>query len=104
MTKTNEEINEKNLIEQLRLTLPELEPSFQERLATYKGEGYPSNYEVVGMCFKPKFKEELSKGEISEFLQRAAFFIERVCKSGNPEAVNVIWVKIFEWLLPRPTE
>lgn len=99
-----EEINEKNLVEQLRANFPELENSFKERAATYEGEKYPSNYEVVGFIFKPELKKELSKGELTGFLRRAASFIERVCKSGDTEAINVIWIKIFEWLLFRPKD
>ena len=99
-----EEINDKNLIEQLRLTFPELEGQFQQRLSMHEGESYPSNYEGVGFVFQPKLNEELSKGEISEFVRRAAFFMERVCKSEDPEAINVIWIKILEWLLTRRKE
>ncbi len=99
-----EKITEKNLIEQLRLTFPELEDSIQARLDMHKGKDIPGNYEIVGFLFKPKLKEELSKGELTEFLRRAALFIERVCHSGDPEAINVIWVKLFEWLLHLPKE
>jgi len=64
----------------------------------------PSNYAFVGFVFKPQFKQELEKGALTDFLARSAEFIEQVCRSGDAEAVNVIWIKIFEWLLPRPTE
>ncbi len=30
--------------------------------------------------------------------------MERVCTTGDAEAINVIWVKIFEWLIFRPNE
>ncbi|MCU1269893.1 MAG: hypothetical protein JWN74_1187 [Acidobacteriaceae bacterium] len=101
-----EKITEKNLIEQLRLAFPELEDSLQARLDAHKAEGItPSNYEIVGFVFKPKLKkEELSRGELTEFLRRGALFIERVCHSGDPEAINVVWIKLFEWLLTRPKE
>jgi hypothetical protein len=49
-------------------------------------------------------EDELSKGELTEFLRRAADFIERVCDSGDSEAINVVWIKVFEWLIFRPRE
>jgi len=99
-----EKINEKNLIEQLRLAFPEIEVSYQSRLGAYDGKRLPSNYEVVGFVFKPKLEDELSKGELTEFLRRASVFIERVCDSGDAEAINVVWIKVFEWLIFRPKE
>jgi hypothetical protein len=99
-----EAINKENLVEQLRLAFPELEDGFQERLAAYGGGGPPSSYEVVGMVLKPRLREELSKGEVTEFLRRAALFFERVCSSRDTEAINIIWIKVFEWLLSQPNE
>src|SRR5437868_2315048 len=99
-----QKITEKNLIEQLRLAFPDLEDSLQRRLDASKREGLASNYEVVGFVFKPKLQEELSKGKQTEFLRRAALFIEQVCHSGDLEAINVVWIKVFEWLLSRPKD
>jgi hypothetical protein len=52
----------------------------------------------------PYFKWELAKGEITDFIRRSAVFIERVCTSGDIEAVNIIWLKIFRLLLSLPAE
>ena len=101
---TEDRINEKNLIEKLREAFPELEHRYRERVDDYKGERVPSNYTVVGFVLQPQLEEEVAKGERSDFLRRAALFIERVCSSGDPEAINVIWIKIFEWLIFRPKE
>ena len=30
--------------------------------------------------------------------------MERVCVSGDSEAINVIWIETFEWLIHRPKE
>ena len=85
------------------LLSPELEARYKEQVAA-SGEKQLSNYEVVGFIFKPRFKSELETGTITEFLRRSARFIESVCKSGDAEAVNVIWIKLFEWLLVHPLE
>lgn len=92
-----------NLIGQMLVSFPELEGTYQSQLGEYKGQRL-SNYEVVAHVFRPALKDELSKGELNEFLRRAARFIEDVCESGDSEAINVIWVKIFEWLIFKPKE
>ncbi len=99
---TEQPINDKNLTEQLRAAFPELEVSYQARVDAYRGEGLPSAYEVVGFVFKPRLKEEVAKGEITEFLRRSALFIERVFSSGDSEAINVVWITILEWLIFEP--
>jgi len=94
-------VTEQNLVEQLRATLPELEEPYQQRLKQADGE-ILSNYEVAACIFKPKLKQELERGTISDFTERSAIFLERVCESKDVEALNVIWVKIFEWLIREP--
>jgi hypothetical protein len=96
-----EPVNDQNLVEQLRATFPELEKSYTDRVENARGE-LPSNYEVVGLVLKPQLRKELEAGSISDFVQRCAAFMERVCLSGNVEAINVIWIKIFEWLIHEP--
>jgi hypothetical protein len=97
-------IDRRNLIEAFREGFPELESKYQEELEFWSGERAPSNYDFVGFIFKPQLKRELESGVITDFLSRSAEFIERVCDTNDQEAVNVIWIKVFEWLLPRPGE
>jgi hypothetical protein len=97
------QITERNLTAELIKAFPELEARYQEEV-TASGDDQPSNYAVVGFVFKPRFKTELATGSVTEFLRRSARFIEGVCESGNAEAINVIWVKLFEWLLAHPME
>jgi hypothetical protein len=96
-----EEIDERNLLDRLRTAFPELEDGYQERAACCKGEGRPGNYEMFGSVFKPRFSEELARGEVTDFLRRSGTFFEQVCRFGDAEAVNVIWVTVFEWLIYR---
>jgi len=95
-------INAQNLVEHLRVLFPELEGSYQKVMSEWEGER--SNYIIIGNVLQPHFVNEVSKGKISEFLGRCAAFVERVCKDGDTEAINVIWVRIFEWLIFRPQE
>jgi hypothetical protein len=94
-------ITEQNLIQQLRALLPELEDSYQQKLKLNEGE-ISNNYEFVAVIYKPILKRELSQGVLSDFLKRSALMMENVCESGDVEALNVIWVKIFEWLIREP--
>jgi len=96
-------VNEHNLAEELMRAFPELEDRYREEVVDCEGQR-PSNYAVVGFVFKPRLKAELETGAITDFLKRASQFIEQVCVSGDPEAVNVIWIKLFEWLLVHPPE
>jgi hypothetical protein len=98
----NAEIKQRNLIEQFRAAFPELEEGYQERTRQTQGEYAPSNYEVIGYVLQPRLRKELEKGEITDFIRRSAAFMERVCASGDIEAVNVIWIEIFEWLITQP--
>ncbi len=97
------QINEQNLIAELMNSFPELEAKYKEEVAAC-GQERPSNHAVVGFVFKPRFKAELETGTVTEFLKRSASFLENVCISGDAEAVNVIWIKLFEWLLVHPWE
>jgi hypothetical protein len=99
-----EQINERNLIEQLRAAFPELEGRYQDEVAFWGGERLPGNYDVLGFVFRPKLIQEVEKGEVTDFLRRSAAFMERVCASGDAEAVNVVWIKVFEWLIFRRKE
>jgi hypothetical protein len=94
-------IDEHNFIEQLREAFPEIEERYQKELQAWKGET-PGNYNILGTVFKPYIKEELAKGELTDFLQRLARFMERVCTSGDVEVINVIWLKLFKLLLAEP--
>jgi hypothetical protein len=98
-------ISEHNLIEEIRAHFPELEKSYQEELRKWDGqEGMPSNYIVVANVFQPRFAHELADRRPTEVLERCADFIEKVCTDGDVAAINVIWVKVFEWLIFRPSE
>lgn len=97
-------ITSDNLVHHLRDTFPDLEDCYRKRVDFWKDKGEPSNYDVIGSVLRPKLKEELSKREQTEFLKRTAAFVERVCSSGDLEAINVIWIEIFEWLIFRPEE
>jgi hypothetical protein len=95
-------INEQNLIEELRKSFPELEAAYAVEVDKWHGEKIPSNYDVLGFVYKPRLKAELEKRAITDFLARSAAFIERICESGDVGAINVVWIKIFEWLLTQP--
>lgn len=94
------QINRENLEEQVCNALPELEPNYQKAVRT-TGDGKKlGNYLVFGLVLKPLLKEQLAKGHRTEFLQRVADFLEAVCISGDPEAINVVWLEVFQWVLP----
>lgn len=98
------QLNEENLIARVRSDFPELEGAYQERLQDHP-EGEPlSAYEVVGWLLKPRLQQELAKGESTDFLRRSAELLECVSSTGDSEVLNVVWVKIFEWLIFRPNE
>ena len=67
-------------------------------------EGDRSNYIIVGNVLQPRFVQQVEEGRITEFLTRFAAFVERVCADGDDEAINVVWVRIFEWLIFHPIE
>src|SRR6185312_7049817 len=96
-----ESITQHNLVEQLRRSFPEIEVRLREE-ELRASNGKPGNYIVFGIVFDPLLKRELARGEVTEFLQRLAVFMERVCTSSDSEAINVIWIEIFEWLIHEP--
>jgi hypothetical protein len=92
-------ITERNLVEELRSAFPEIEDKYQEELKSWDG-GFPGNYNVFAFVFKPLLKIEMAKNENEDFLRRLSAFMERVCKSDDDDAINVIWLKIFKLVLP----
>jgi hypothetical protein len=99
----NQRIDNTNFIDELRRAFPELEPRYQEIVKQWAPDE-PGVYSLLGLILVPPLERELEKGEVNEFLRRCAAFIERVCSSGDPEAINVIWVRIFERLIYHPKQ
>jgi len=98
-------IDRHNLIAQIRAHFPELEESYQRECEKWEeDESLPTNYIIVGDVLQPYFIRELERGETSGFLRRCAAFMESVCLTGDAEAINVIWVRLFEWLIFHPRE
>ena len=93
-----------NLVQHLREAFPDLEDRYQERVKFWKGERAPSSYGVLGAVLRPALDQDLKKGHLTEFVRRAALFIEEICDSHDREAVNVVWIGIFEWLIFNPKE
>ena len=94
-------IDETNLIDALRQALPELEQAYQDTIANWYSHIPPGNYTLIAETLAPRLLEELQKGEVSDFLMRCALFLERVCACGSEEAINVIWIRVFEKLIYR---
>ena len=95
-------INERNLLDELRRALPELQQSIQDTIRDWGSlDRPPGIYTMIGETLVPRFEEELEKGQISDFLRRCALFLENVCANGNDEAINVIWIRLFERLIYR---
>jgi hypothetical protein len=97
----DEPINRHNLVERLRVAFPEIEDRLKEQQSR-ASDGKPGNYIVFGIVFDPFFKKELAQEKITDFLRRLATFIEEVCNSADSEAINVVWIEIFEWLIHEP--
>ena len=85
-----------NLVGKLLTAFPELEKPYVEEVKSYYG--LPGNYWVFAVILKPVLTEQISKTD-SAFVSRIAEFIEEVCTSGDIEAVNVLWIEMFEWLV-----
>jgi hypothetical protein len=96
-------ITEDNLIDEMMAALPELKDAYQQIVEEWGGD-VPGKYTIVRDTLAASVRRELSGGEITEFLRRSAVFMERVSISGDDEAINIIWIKIFEWLIYRPKE
>ena len=88
---TEIKIDEHNLISQLRAVFPEIEERYRKELQDWKDEP-PGNYNILGFVFKPYLKEELAKGELTDFLERLAK-LSKGSAQGDIEAINVIWLK-----------
>jgi hypothetical protein len=91
------EITALNLVGKLLTAFPELEGRYVEEVKSYYG--LPGNYWVIAVILKPVLTEQISKKEGADFVRRIAQFVEQVCTSGDSEAVNVLWIEIFEWLV-----
>jgi hypothetical protein len=86
-----------NLAGKLLAAFPELERRYVEEVKSYYG--LPGNYWVFAVILKPVLTEQIANKDASDFLSRIAQFVEQVCNSGDDEAVNVLWIEIFEWLV-----
>jgi len=94
-----EAIDETNLVHALRQALPELEQAYQDTITNWSSSTTPGNYILIAETLVPRLLEELQKDQISDFLMRCGLFLERVCACGNDEAINVIWIRVFECLI-----
>ena len=97
----SDEINQGNLVEHVRDTFPEMEESIRKTKLLYGGDK-PGNYLVFGTVLRPYFEEELAKRQITDFLIRLATFMERVCESGDAEAINVVGIEILSISITHP--
>jgi hypothetical protein len=91
------DITSVNLVGKLLSALPELEEQYTEELKEYSG--LPGNYWVFAVILKPVLIEQIATGKITDFVRRCAAFIEQVCSGKDHEAINVLWIEIFEWLV-----
>lgn len=98
------QITEDNLIREMLAAFPELEPLYQETIEGWTEADFPGRYTIIGGTFAAEIRREVTAGVMTEFLRRSAVFMERVSVSGDDEAINIIWIKIFEWLMYRPKE
>jgi hypothetical protein len=92
-----------DLIGELRATFPEIENRYQEEIRSWQGK-MPGDSNVVAFVLKPFLRTELEKGIVSDFLLRLAKFMEDVFASGDIDAINVIWLKLFKLLLAQPAD
>jgi len=94
------DLTAQNLVGKLLTALPELEEPYLARLKAYCGR--PGNYEAIFDFLRPALREHIAERSLTGFLPRASSFIEEVCSSGDAEAINVLWIEIFEWLVHSP--
>lgn len=83
-----------NLVGKLLTALRELEEPYLKEVKSYYG--VTGNYWVVGVVWKPAIKDQISSGKVTDFLRRTSSFIEQVCTSEDAEAINVLWIEMFE--------
>lgn len=89
------EITAGTLVGKLLIALPELEGPYLEEAKS--PAGLPSNYWVFGLILKPAIAAQIPNGP-TDFLRRSCSFFEQVCSSTDHEAINVLWIEVFEWL------
>jgi hypothetical protein len=88
-------ITEENLVQEIRTRFPEIEQEYQRQSS--HGDD-PSRYQVASML-RDELNKHLGNGEVTELEHRAATFVEEVCLFGSGEALNTIWIRIFErWI------
>ncbi len=92
------DITSANLVGKLLLALPEFEKQYMEELKEYYG--LPGHYWVFAVILKPALIKQIAKGETTDFVRRCSTLIEQVCSGKDREAMNVLWIEIFEWLVP----
>jgi|SRR5580704_10573828 hypothetical protein len=85
----------------LLAALPELEKPFLEEVKS--SYGLPGNYCVAFAILRPAIMEQIATEEVTDFGLRFSSFIEEVCNSGDTEAINVLWIELFEWLVHSQT-
>jgi hypothetical protein len=101
---TKHTIDERNLVDALLRALPELETAYQDTVKGWKLDTGPGIYTLIGSTLVPRLGKELEKGQLSDFLRRCARFLESVCATGSEEAINVIWIRVFERLIYKKRE
>jgi hypothetical protein len=95
-------IDHANLEREFVLAFPDLSEKYQEQRQIFGREKELGNYGVFAFVLKPRLKEEFARGVRTEFLERVATFVEKVCTSGDLEAINVLWLEVFRLLLDEP--
>ena len=91
-----------NLTGKLLLALPALEPQYLAQIKSYYGN--PGNYSVFFHIVRPMVEALITRRQKNDDLLQLSVFIEEVCKCEDPEAVNVLWMEIFEWLVHSQRE
>jgi len=90
-----------NLVGKLLTAFPELEKTYVEEVKSYYG--LPGNYWVFAVILKPVLTVQIAMKDSADFVRRIAQFFEQVCTSGDNEAVNVLWIEVFEWFVHSQT-
>ncbi len=95
---TDDTISEANLVPQLLLMFPELEERCRQEFAIRAADS-TANCDIVRFVFVAAMDSELKKGQITQFLERCAEFIERVCSQGDRQSNYVICHEVLTPLL-----
>jgi hypothetical protein len=93
------QIDRDNLEQQIWVAFPELESSYRKTLRDFGNAKKLGSYMAFGLVLKPRLIEELRKCQRTGFLERVGTFLEAVCLSGDLEAINVVWLEIFQWVV-----